>query len=55
MKYSVAVAGASGNVGGELLRLIAEHPQLELKTVTASSMLGKRFPHCTRTRLVFLN
>lgn len=40
MSFSVAVAGASGNVGGELLRLIAQHPQLELKTVTASSMVG---------------
>lgn len=42
MTFSVAVAGASGNVGGELLRLIAEHPQLELKTVTASSMVGQK-------------
>ncbi len=42
MTYSVAVAGASGNVGGELLRLIAEHPNLELKTVTASSMVGQK-------------
>ena len=42
MTYSVAVAGASGNVGGELLRLIAVHPQLELKTVTASSMVGEK-------------
>ena len=42
MTYKVAVAGASGNVGGELLRLIAEHPQLELKTVTASSMVGQK-------------
>lgn len=41
MKYSVAVAGASGNAGGELLRLIAKHPNLELKTVTASSMVGQ--------------
>ncbi|MEN9714476.1 MAG: hypothetical protein RLZZ164_1140 [Actinomycetota bacterium] len=41
MAYSVAVAGASGNAGGELLRLIAKHPQLELKTVTASSMVGQ--------------
>ena len=41
MKFSVAVAGASGNVGGELLRLIAMHPQLELRTVTASSMVGQ--------------
>lgn len=42
MSFSVAVAGASGNAGGELLRLIAEHPQLELKTVTASSMVGQK-------------
>lgn len=41
MKYTVAVAGASGNAGGELLRLIAKHPNLELKTVTASSMVGQ--------------
>lgn len=42
MTFTVAVAGASGNAGGELLRLIAKHPQLELKTVTASSMVGEK-------------
>ena len=42
MAYSVAIAGASGNVGGELLRLVAVHPDLELKTVTASSMVGEK-------------
>jgi N-acetyl-gamma-glutamyl-phosphate reductase len=42
MTYSVAVAGASGNAGGELLRLIAKHPQLQIKTVTASSMVGEK-------------
>ena len=42
MVFSVAVAGASGNVGGELLRVIAKHPELELKTVTASSMVGEK-------------
>ena len=41
MVYSVAVAGASGNAGGELLRLIAKHPNLELKTATASSQVGE--------------
>lgn len=41
MMYSVAVAGASGNVGGELLRLIALHPNLDLKTVTANSSVGQ--------------
>jgi N-acetyl-gamma-glutamyl-phosphate reductase len=42
MAFSVAIAGASGNVGGELLRLVAEHPELDLKTVTASSMVGHK-------------
>ena len=42
MAYSVAIAGASGNVGGELLRLVAVHPELDLKTVTASSMVGEK-------------
>ncbi|MFM1795831.1 MAG: hypothetical protein RLZZ340_508, partial [Actinomycetota bacterium] len=41
MTFTVAVAGASGNAGSELLRLIARHPDLELKTVTASSMVGQ--------------
>ena len=41
MVYSVAIAGASGYVGGELLRMIAQHPQLEVKTVTANSNVGQ--------------
>ncbi len=41
MAYSVAVAGASGYVGGELIRLILNHPDLELKTVTAHSNAGQ--------------
>jgi N-acetyl-gamma-glutamyl-phosphate reductase len=41
MVYSVAIAGASGYVGGELLRLIAQHPQLEVKTLTANSNAGE--------------
>jgi len=51
MVYSVAVAGASGYVGGELLRLLANHPELEVKTVTANSNVGERVgslhPHLT--------
>ena len=42
MAYSVAIAGASGYVGGELLRLIANHPQLDVKTVTANSNAGEK-------------
>lgn len=41
MVYTVAIAGASGYVGGELMRMIAQHPQLELKTVTANSNVGE--------------
>ena len=42
MGRRVAVAGASGYAGGELLRLIAGHPDLELTVVTADSSVGKR-------------
>jgi len=39
--FSVAIAGASGYVGGELLRLIAQHPELQIKTLTAHSNVGE--------------
>jgi len=42
MPFSVAVAGASGYAGGELLRLIQAHPDLELVTVTGHSSAGRR-------------
>jgi N-acetyl-gamma-glutamyl-phosphate reductase len=42
MGYSVAIAGASGYAGGELLRLVAAHPELELATVTAHGNAGQR-------------
>lgn len=41
MSFSVAVAGASGYAGGELLRLLAEHPQFEVTTVTAHQSAGE--------------
>jgi N-acetyl-gamma-glutamyl-phosphate reductase len=37
----VAVAGASGYAGGELLRLLAGHPQLKIALLTADSSAGK--------------
>lgn len=40
MSYSVAVAGASGYAGGELLRLLAGHPELEVRTVTGHQSAG---------------
>jgi N-acetyl-gamma-glutamyl-phosphate reductase len=42
MGYRVAVAGASGYAGGELLRLIAAHPELELVAATAQGNAGQR-------------
>jgi N-acetyl-gamma-glutamyl-phosphate reductase len=41
MGARVAVAGASGYAGGELLRLLAGHPDLELAVVTAGSSAGR--------------
>ncbi|MET0740285.1 MAG: N-acetyl-gamma-glutamyl-phosphate reductase [Candidatus Nanopelagicales bacterium] len=38
----VSVAGASGYAGGELLRLVLGHPDLELAAVTAAASAGKR-------------
>ena len=40
MGTRVAVAGASGYAGGELLRLIAGHPELELVAAAAHSQAG---------------
>jgi N-acetyl-gamma-glutamyl-phosphate reductase len=49
MGARVAVAGASGYAGGELLRLLAGHPDLELGPVTADSnagrLVGEVHPH----------
>ncbi|HZY76698.1 MAG TPA: N-acetyl-gamma-glutamyl-phosphate reductase [Jatrophihabitantaceae bacterium] len=42
MGFSVAIAGASGYAGGELLRLVAGHPDLELAAVTAHGNAGQR-------------
>jgi len=41
MSLSVAVAGASGYAGGELLRLLSSHPDLDVTTVTAFSNAGQ--------------
>jgi N-acetyl-gamma-glutamyl-phosphate reductase len=41
MGIRVAVAGASGYAGGELLRLLAGHPDLEIAAVTAHSSAGQ--------------
>lgn len=40
MSFTVAVAGASGYAGGEVLRLLSAHPDFEIRTVTANSNAG---------------
>ena len=42
MTYRVAVAGASGYAGGELLRLLLGHPEVEIGALTAHSSAGDR-------------
>ena len=37
----VAVAGASGYAGGEVVRLLLQHPELEVGALTASSNAGQ--------------
>lgn len=48
---TVAVAGASGYAGGELLRLLLGHPDVEIGALTAGSSAGRRLgdlhPHLT--------
>src|SRR5690242_1427030 len=38
----VAVAGASGYAGGEVLRLLLAHPDVQIGSVTAGSNAGER-------------
>lgn len=49
MTYKVAVAGASGYAGGELLRLLIAHPDVQIGALTAGqsagSTLGVHHPH----------
>ena len=49
MSVSVAIAGASGYAGGEALRLLLAHPEVEIGALTAHSnagdLLGLHHPH----------
>ncbi len=42
MTYRVAVAGASGYAGGEVLRLLLAHPEVTIGAVTAYTSAGDR-------------
>ncbi|MBI0379280.1 N-acetyl-gamma-glutamyl-phosphate reductase, partial [Streptomyces albiflaviniger] len=41
MAIRAAVAGASGYAGGELLRLLLAHPEVEIGTLTGNSNAGQ--------------
>ncbi|MDR2373343.1 MAG: N-acetyl-gamma-glutamyl-phosphate reductase [Bifidobacteriaceae bacterium] len=58
MSFTVAVAGASGYAGGEVLRLLAAHPLARVGAVTGNSSagqaLGRHHPHlvCLADRVI---
>ena len=49
MTYTVAVAGCTGYAGGEVLRLLLQHPEVEIGALTGNSsvgdLLGLHQPH----------
>ncbi|WP_311472644.1 Asd/ArgC dimerization domain-containing protein, partial [uncultured Actinomyces sp.] len=49
MTWTAAVAGATGYAGGEVIRLLAAHPGIEIGALTAGSsagtVLGRHHPH----------
>ncbi|WP_197021625.1 N-acetyl-gamma-glutamyl-phosphate reductase [Cellulomonas sp. HZM] len=49
MTFTVAVAGASGYAGGEMLRVLLQHPEASIGALTAHSnagtTLGRHHPH----------
>ena len=53
-KVRIGILGASGYTGAELLRLLALHPGVEIRLLTADRQAGKPlseiFPHLGRSR-----
>src|SRR5687767_13077764 len=53
----IAIVGASGYVGGELLRLLLRHPQVRITAVTSEQSSGKPvralFPNLVGPELVY--
>ena len=41
MPFQIAIIGASGYTGAELMRLIATHPDMEIAALAANSKAGK--------------
>ncbi len=50
----VAICGGSGYTGSELIRILSQHPGVELTAVTSEKSAGKRvtdlFPHLVKYR-----
>ena len=57
--YNVAIIGASGYTGGELLRMLLNHPEVEITDVTSRQYDGtpvhKIHPHIRDSGLEFVN
>lgn len=53
--YKIAILGASGYTGAELIRIISNHPELEVDILAAHSKAGLRmekvFPHLRSLKL----
>ena len=57
--YKIAIIGASGYTGGELLRMLLNHPEVEITDITSRQYDGtpahKIHPHIRDSGLVFAN
>ncbi|MEM1005282.1 MAG: N-acetyl-gamma-glutamyl-phosphate reductase, partial [Pseudomonadota bacterium] len=55
MAHKIAILGASGYTGAELVRLIAEHPNMDIVALAAERKAGlsmaQVFPHLRHMRL----
>ena len=55
MTHKIAILGASGYTGAELVRLIATHPTMEIAALAANSKAGQSmaavFPHLRHLKL----
>jgi N-acetyl-gamma-glutamyl-phosphate reductase len=56
--YKVAILGASGYTGAELVRLIANHPDMKVAALSGNSKAGKKmsdvYPHLRHMDLPLL-
>ena len=48
MTHKIAILGASGYTGAELVRLIATHPEMEIAALSANAKAGQAWRRCFR-------